>query len=104
MGWRMLGLAVTGLAVTALAVVASLGVPPCAAQEKPAVRELKALAEEVYLDGFPVIAGAPPGWSSPTSDAVTGTPRPTHRGHTRQSLKTTTCSSLSGPFHRTCPQ
>ncbi len=41
----------------AIAVIASLGAAPCAAQEKSAISELAAIAEEAYLYGFPMLVG-----------------------------------------------
>ncbi len=37
------------LAVTAVAVITWMGARPCLAQERPAISELKAIAEEAYL-------------------------------------------------------
>jgi hypothetical protein len=45
------------LGAIAVAVVASMGVLPCLAQEKPADGAPKAIAEEAYLYGFPMIVG-----------------------------------------------
>ncbi len=45
------------LAVTAIAIVTLIGPIPCIAQEKPAISELKAITEEAYLYGFPMIVG-----------------------------------------------
>lgn len=45
------------LAVTVIAMVTLMGPRPCLAQEKPAISELQAIAEEAYLYGFPMIVG-----------------------------------------------
>src|SRR5215510_5840265 len=45
------------LAVVAIAIVTLTGATPCAAQEQRAIGALKAIAEEAYLYGFPMIVG-----------------------------------------------
>src|SRR5262245_53489785 len=45
------------LAVVAIAMVTLMGARPCLAQEQPAIGALKAIAEEAYLYGFPMIVG-----------------------------------------------
>jgi len=44
-------------AMAAIAISTLLGARPCLAQDRPAVSEIKALAEEAYLYGFPMIVG-----------------------------------------------
>jgi hypothetical protein len=45
------------LAAAAIALVASVAAGPCPAQEKPTADEIKAIAEEAYLYGIPMIVG-----------------------------------------------
>jgi hypothetical protein len=45
------------LAMTVIATVTLMGARPCLAQEKQAISELKAIAEEAYLYGFPMVVG-----------------------------------------------
>ena len=44
-------------AMTAIALISLMGAGPCRAQEQPAPGEVKAIAEEAYLYGFPMIVG-----------------------------------------------
>ena len=45
------------LAVTAILIVAAVGVPPSVAQEALDIDEVRAIAEEAYLYGLPMIVG-----------------------------------------------
>jgi hypothetical protein len=44
-------------AAAAVAVAASVAAVPCVAQDKPALAQIEAIAEEAYLYGFPMIVG-----------------------------------------------